>query len=157
MKLACVLATATLLAFLAACGGAAGSPEDAVKGFIDAVKAGDGAKAVGYLSSNALAEMDEQLVALKDDPAMAVMALTSMGVEVTEDEIKDWDAEDFFAALIETEVMRAQLEEELDVTVTGSEVDGEQASVFITTPDGDEEEVDMILENGQWKIFEMPD
>ena len=155
MKLVTVLASAVLLVLFTACGGG-GSPDDAVKGFIEAVKAGDGAKAAGYLSSHALEELDEQLVVLKEDPEMAVMALATMGVETTASEVKDWTSADFFAALIETEMMREELGDKLDVEVTGSETDGEEAAVFLRTVDGDEDEFDMILENGQWKIFEMP-
>jgi hypothetical protein len=155
MKLVTVLASAALL--LTACGGGGGSPEDAVNGFIAAVKDGDGAKAASYLSSHALEELDDQLQALKEDPEMAVMALGTMGVETTVSEVKEWTSADFFATLIETEMMREELSDKLDVEITGSEVDGEEAAVFLTTADGDEEEVDMILENGHWKIWEMPD
>jgi hypothetical protein len=156
MKLVIVLASAAMLVLMA-CGGASGSPEDAVKDFIEAVKAGDGAKAAGYLSSYALEELDEQLEALKEDPEMAVMALGTMGVETTASEIEDWTSRDFFAALIETEAMRAELGDKLNVEVTGSEVEGDDALVFLKTVDGEDEEVEMTLENGEWKIYEMPD
>jgi len=156
MKLVIVLASAAIL-LLTACGGGAGLPEDAVKDFIEAVKAGDGAKAASYLSSYALEELDEQLEALKQDPEMAVMALGTMGVETTVDDVADWTSRDFFAALIETEAMRAELGDKLNVEVTGSEIEGDDALVFLTTVDGDEEEIEMTLENGEWKIYEMPE
>ncbi len=156
MKLVTVLASALLLVLFSACGESGGSPEDALKGFISAVKAGDGSKAAGYLSSNALEELDEQFAVLREDPDMAVMVLGTMGVEATVDEVEDWTSRDFFAAIIETEMMREELGEKLELEITGSEIDGEEAVVFFADSDGDEEEFEMILENGQWKIYVMP-
>ncbi len=156
MKLVIVLASAVMLVLMA-CGGGGGLPEDAVKDFIGAVKAGDGEKAASYLSTYALEELDVQLEALKEDPEMAVMALGTMGVETTVSEVEDWTSRVFFAALIETEAMRAELGDKLDVEVTGSEIEGDDALVFLKTVDGEEEEVEMTLENGEWKIYEMPD
>jgi len=157
MKLVTVLASTVLLVLFSACGEGGGSPEDALKGFIEAVKAGDGTKAAGYLSSYAVEELDEQFEVLKEDPEMAVMALETMGVEATVSEVGDWTSREFFAAIIETEMMREELGDKLELEITGSEIEGEEAIVFLTNADGDEEEFEMILENGEWKIYEMPE
>lgn len=150
MKLLVSLASVTLLMVGMAFGADGESPEDVVQGFIDAILAGDGAKAADYMSSNAFAEY-ELSAAFKQDPEMSLPVLASMGIETTADEIADWTGKDLFVALMGTDSVRAKIEE-LNVHIIGSEIDGEEASVTLTSDDGDESEFYMILENGAWKI-----
>ena len=154
MKLVTVLSL-TVMFVLMSCGGAA-LPEDSMTAFVEAIKAGDGATAASYISSYALSEMDVQLVAIKENPEMSVTYFATMGIETTESEIEEWTTEDLLAAFFGSPVMVEELGDKLDLEVTGSEIEGSEAVVFITTADGDEEEVEMILEDGVWKLYEMP-
>ena len=87
---------------------------------------------------------------------MSVTYFETMGVEATESEIADWTSADLYAAIIGSPGMVEELGNKLDLVVNGSEIDGSEAVVFFTTADGDEEEIDMILEDGVWKLYEMP-
>ena len=154
MKLVTLLSM-TVMLVLMACGGDA-LPEDSMQAFVDAIKSGDGAKAASYISSYGLSDLDVQLVAIKENPEMSVTYLAAMGVEATESEIADWTSEDLLAAFFSSPGMVEELGDKLDLVINGSEIDGEEAVVFITTADGREEEVEMILEDGVWKLYEMP-
>ncbi len=154
MKLVTVLSL-TVMFVLMACGEGA-LPEDSMTAFVAAVKTGDGEAAAGYMSSHALSVLDVQLVAIKENPEMSVTYFETMGVEATESEIADWTSADLYAAIIGSPGMVEELGNKLDLVVNGSEIDGSEAVVFFTTADGDEEEIDMILEDGVWKLYEMP-
>ncbi|MCK5116015.1 MAG: hypothetical protein KAR44_05405 [Candidatus Aegiribacteria sp.] len=154
MKLVTVLSL-TVMLVLMACGGGA-LPEDSMTAFVEAIKAGDGETAASYISSHALSEMDVQLVAIKENPEMSVTYFATMGVEATADEIADWTSQDLLAAFFGSPGMVEELGDKLDMEVTGSEIEGSEAVVFITTADGDEKEIDMVLEDGVWKLYEMP-
>lgn len=154
MKLVTVLSL-TMMFVLMACGGGA-LPEDSMTAFVEAIKAGDGETAASYISSHALSEMDVQLVAIKENPEMSVTYFATMGVEATADEIADWTSQDLLAAFFGSPGMVEELGDKLDMEVTGSEIEGSEAVVFITTADGDEKEIDMVLEDGVWKLYEMP-
>ena len=154
MKLVTILSM-TVMLVLMACGGGA-LPEDSMKAFVDAIKAGDGPTAASYISSYALSELDVQLVAIKENPEMSVTYLAAMGVEATESEIAEWTSEDLLAAFFSSPGTVEELGDKLNLVINGSEIDGEEAVVFITTADDREEEVEMILEDGVWKLYEMP-
>ncbi|MEN8209632.1 MAG: hypothetical protein ABFR50_10325 [Candidatus Fermentibacteria bacterium] len=154
MKLVTALSL-TVMLVLMACGGDP-LPEDSMTAFVEAVKTADGATAASYISSYALGELDVQLVAIKENPEMSVTYFETMGVEVTEDEIANWTSEDLLAAFFTSPGTAEELGDKLDLVVNGSEIDGSEAVVFITTASGDEEEVDMVLEDGVWKLYEMP-
>lgn len=149
MKLITALASVTLLVLGMAYGAEGESPEDAVTSFLAAIKAGDGANAAAYMSSHALSEMDDILITFKENPEMIV---TSLGVEVTVEELNEWTTSDLYAAMFETEESIAT-QDGMQYEVISSEIDGEEASVIVTSTDGDSE-VDMILENGNWLIYE---
>ncbi len=154
MKLVTVLSMSVMLVLLA-CGGGA-LPEDSMTAFVNAIKTGDGATAASYISSYALSDLDVQLVAIKENPEMSVTYLEAMGVETTADEISEWTSEDLLAAFFSSPGMVEELGDKLDLVINGSEIDGEEAIVFITTADDREEEIEMILEDGVWKLYEMP-
>ena len=154
MKLVTVLSL-TVMLVLMACGGGV-LPEEAMTAFVEAVKTGDGATAARYMSSHALSELDVQLVAIKENPEMSVTYFATMGVETTESEIANWTSADLYGAIIGSPGMVEELGDKLDLVVTGSEINGSEAVVFFTTADGDEEEFEMILENDEWKLYEMP-
>ena len=145
----------TVMFVLMSCGADA-LPEDSMTAFVEAVKTADGATAASYISSHALSEMDTQLVAIKENPEMSVTYFATMGVEMTESEIAEWNTEDLLAAFFGSPGMVEDMGDKLDLEITGSEIDGSDAVVFITTADGREEEVDMVLEDGVWKLYEMP-
>ena len=154
MKLVSILSL-TVMFVLMACGGEA-LPEDSMTAFVQAIKAGDGETAASYISSHALSELDVQLVAIKENPEMSVTYFETMGVEATESEIGDWTSADLYAAIIGSPGMIEELGNKLDLVVNGSEIDGSEAVVLLTTSDGDEEEIDMIVADGVWELYEIP-
>ncbi|MCK4516887.1 MAG: DUF4878 domain-containing protein [Spirochaetaceae bacterium] len=154
MKLITVFSMGALLVLMA-CGGG-GSPEDAINDFIGAIKAGDGEKAASYLSEHALSQMDEYLAGIKEDPEGALGYFESMGIETTAGEIENWTSADLYAALISSPGMVADLGDKLDLEITGSEIRDSEAKVYFTTVDGEEKDFEMVLENGEWKLWDMP-
>ena len=154
MKLITVLSLTALL-LLIACGGG-GSPEDAINGFIGAIKAGDGEKAASYLSDHALSQMDDYLADIKEDPESALGYFENMGIETTAGEIEDWTSADLYAALISSPGMVEEMGDKLDLDITGSEIRDSEPKVYFTTVDGDEKDFEMVLENGEWKLWDMP-
>ena len=154
MKFVIVLSTAVMLALMAC--GVGALPEDSMTSFVEAIKAGDGETAASYVSSHSLSEMDVLLVVIKENPEISVTSFETMGIETTESEIVDWTAENLIAAILGSPGILEELGDKIDLVVNGSEIEGSEAVVFITTTDGREEEIDMVLENGVWKLYEMP-
>lgn len=154
MKLITVLSMAAFLVLMA-CGGG-GSPEDVINDFVEAIKAGDGEKAANYLSEHALSQMDGYLAEIKENPESSLGYFENMGIETTVSEIEDWTSADLYAAIISSPGMIEELGDKLDLEITGSEIHDSEAKVYFTTADGDEKDFEMILENGEWKLWDMP-
>jgi hypothetical protein len=148
-----ILVVLTALCLVAACGGP--NPGDAVKGFFDAVKAGDGEKAAGYLSRSAVEEMGSiRQYMMSDESGVAELA-AEMGVSA--DQLRNVDDLGFVALLLCSEDFRGELEG-IEVSVGSSTIEGESATVQITyTQDGesDEDEIELVKEDGAWKLVEI--
>jgi hypothetical protein len=148
-----LLIGASVLMMLAACG--ASNPEDAVTGFFEAMKAGDGAKAVTYLSQSTIDEIGSGLEEIKaDTTGMAAAMLPMMGINVTPEELQEMSAEDFVAALFSSQMMKDMLGT-AEIEVVSSTVNGDAATVHVKmTMNGetDEEDLELVREGGAWKL-----
>jgi len=152
-----VLISAVALMVLAACGGGgAGNPEDAVTDMFDALQAGDGERAVSYMSSSALEAMDTQLEMIKTDPETAAAQLAAMGIEIDASEIPDMTAAQFTAHMLSTPLVTSIMAS-AEVTIGEVTIDGDIAKVEVTTTVMGESEtnvIDVVMEDGQWKVTE---
>jgi len=147
------LSAVSLLTLLVACGGA--SPEATVTGFFDAMKAGDGAKAVTYLSQASIDEIGAGLEDIKaDTTGMAAAMLPMMGINVTPEQLQSMSAEEFVAALFSSQMVKDMFGT-ATVTIVSSEVTGDNAVVKVsTTMNGEtsDEELELVREGGAWKL-----
>lgn len=152
-----VLAFTAVAALLAACGGnGGGTPGEAVTGMFEALRAGDGAAAVAYMSESALEEMDAQLEMLKVDPEGSSQQLALIGIEIDAEDIPGMTARDFAAAMISSPSITAIMQS-AEVSVGEVEIEGDLARVEVTTTVGGDSEtnvIDVVKEDGQWKVTE---
>lgn len=149
------LSSVILLAVFLACGGV-GNPGDAVTEMFDAIQAGDGARAVSFMSSNILEEVEIQLEAIKLNPEIAAQQLSTMGIELDAEGIQDMTAKDFIIALISSP-LRTGMMQSVEITVGEVTIDGDTAKVEVTTSIMGETEtntIDVVREDGEWKIAE---
>ena len=145
-----------LFALTMACGGGnAGSPGDAVTEMFDALKAGNGERAVAYMSESALSEMDSQLEMIKMAPEQSAQQLSVMGIEIDAADIPDMTTKDFMVALISSPVITSIMES-TEVSIGEVTIDGNSARVEVKTVVlGGEPEtntIDVVKEDGKWKI-----
>ncbi len=144
------LALAAVFVLAIACGGS-GTPEQVVQKLMDGVQNADGDAVVSCLSAEVLAGMDEFLVELKADPegtaAMAVM----MGIEITPDEVSNLDAAKVVTILLNSEMVTAEMPDFSAIEIGTATIDGDIATVPMTM-DGETEDLELILEDGSWKI-----
>lgn len=147
------LAFAAVFVLAIACGGAA-TPDAVVKKAIDAFESGDGDALISCLSAEAVEELNGQIEEMKAAPEESAAFMAMMGIEVTADEITNMDAGDFLTKLFSSEMMAAEMPDFSSVEIGTAVIDGEEAMVPVTI-DGETEEVELILENGEWKLGDM--
>ena len=146
-----VFAAAFVLAI--ACGGAS-TPDAVVRQAIDAVVSGDGEALVGYLSSEGIEALNGQVEELKANPEESAAFLAMMGIDVTAEEIENMDAGDMITWMLQSELMQAELPDFSTMEIGEPVIEGEDAVVPIVL-EGESEEIELILENGEWKLGEM--
>ncbi len=149
------LSSVILLAVFLACGGS-GDPGDAVTEMFDAIQAGDGERAVSFMSSSALEEMEIQVEAIKLNPEMSAQQLSAMGIELDPDEIPDMTAKDFIVAMISSPMITGMMQA-AEITVGEVTIDGDIAKVEVTSSMMGQTEtniIDVVLEDGKWKVTE---
>jgi len=149
-----ILVALSLLCLVVACGGL--KPEASVTGFFDAMKAGDGEKAVSYLSQSTIDEMGSGLEELKaDTTGFALGMMTSMlGVEMTAEQLQTMDGKGFAALILGSDMIQQQMGT-IEYTLGAVTVTGETATVAITTTmngQTSEDVVTLVLEDGAWKM-----
>lgn len=144
------LALAAVFVLAIACGGG-GTPDQVVNRLFEGVQNGDGDVVVSCLTSEAVAGINESLEELKADPegtaAMAVM----FGIEITADEVSNLDAARAITILLSSEMITAEMPDFSSVEIGEAVIDGETATVPVTL-DGDTEDIELVLEDGNWKI-----
>lgn len=150
------LSSVILLAIFLACGGGGGNPGDAVTEMFDAIQAGDGERAVSFMSSSALEEMEIQLETIKLNPEMSAQQLSAMGIELDAEKIPDMTAKDFMVAMISSPFITGMMQS-AEVTIGEVTIDGDAAKVEVTASIMGQTEtniIDVVLEDGKWKVTE---
>ncbi|MCP4647059.1 MAG: hypothetical protein GY852_04885 [bacterium] len=148
------LALAAIFVLAIACGGG-GTPDQVVQRFIDGAKNADGNALVSCMSAEAVAELNESLDQLKESPEESAAFFVMMGVEITAEEIPGMTAGDFVSALLGSELMAEEMPDFSEAVIGEAIIEGDEAMVPVTF--GDEtEEIELILEDGAWKIDDSP-
>ena len=122
----------------------------------DAIQAGDGERAVSFMSSSALEEMEIQLETIKLNPEMSAQQLSAMGIELDAEKIPDMTAKDFMVAMISSPFITGMMQS-AEVTIGEVTIDGDAAKVEVTASIMGQTEtniIDVVLEDGKWKVTE---
>lgn len=143
-----------LVALIVACGAAPG-PRATVERMFKAVQNADGKTVVECLSSDAVAELNEALADMKENPEESAMMMAFIGIEATADDIRNLDAAGFITMILGSEMFAGELEG-VSISYGAERIEGDAAYVEVTF-NGDTEEVKLVKENGRWVMadFEM--
>jgi len=147
------VAFAAIFVLAIACGGAA-TPDQVVKKMIDAFEAKDGTAILECMSAEAVAELDAQVDEMKAAPEESAAFMAMIGIEVTADEITNMTSGEFLTKMLSSEMLADELPDMSTVEIGEVVIEGETATVAVTL-DGDTDNIDLVLEDGQWKIAEM--
>ncbi len=147
------LAFAAVFVLAIACGGG-GTPDAVVQKAIDALENGDGDALISCLSAEAVEELNGQIEEMKAAPEESAAFMAMMGIEITAEEIEGMDAGDFITKMFSSEMLMAEMPDFSNVEIGEAVIDGEAAMVPVTI-DGETEEVELTLENGEWKLGDM--
>ena len=146
----------SILVLSAACGGGSSNLVETARALFYALKAGDGEKAVSYMSESALEEMDTQLEMLKVDPELSAQQLSSVGISIDAADIPDMTARELAVAMISSPMITSIMQS-AEVSIGEVSIDGDLAQVEVTTTVMGESEthtIDVVMEDGQWKVTE---
>ena len=148
------LALTAVFVLAIACGG--GTPDQVVQKYIDAAISGNGDGVVSCLSSQSIEELDGFIEHLRANPETSMEQFASIGVEFTADEIENLTAGQFLTAKFGNEEASASMPDPSDVTIGETVIseDGQTATVSITVDD-DEINIELVLEEGKWKISDL--
>lgn len=151
------LAIAAVLILAMACGGGAATPEQVVQRFLDAWNSGDGDSVVGCMSSEGLAELDGFIEILRATPDESAAQLATMGLEFTPEEVAELTVGQFLNAMLSSEAPPADMPDLSNVEIGETVIaeDGQTAIVHFTS-DGESKELELLLEDGNWKINKTP-
>ena len=141
------------LILMMACGGAS-APDAVVRKAIDAVESGDGETLVGCLSSEGIEELNSQIEEMKVNPEESAAFLVMMGIDVSTEDVENMDAGDLITWMLQSELMKAELPDFSTIEIGEPVIEGDEAVVPIVL-EGESEEVELIRENGEWKLGEM--
>ncbi len=144
------LALAAVFVLAIACGGG-GTPDQVVNKLFDGVQNGDGDAVLSCLSSDAIAGINEFVDQLKEEPEETASMAVMFGVEITADEVADLDAAKVITILLSSEMITAEMPDFSTVEIGDAVIDGETATVPVTV-DGETDDIELILEDGNWKV-----
>ena len=141
------LALVAVFVLAMACGGE--TPEQVIQKLIDGVQSCDGDVVVGCLSAEIITTIDMVIEGLKADPeGTAAMAATE-GIEITAEEVTDLTAARVITIILSSET--SEMPDLSNVVIGEAVIDGQTATVPVTM-DGDSHDIELILEDGKWKI-----
>lgn len=146
------LVLAAVFVFAMACGREV-TPEHVVQRLIEALSNRNGDGVVSCMSSEDLAEVGMFIELMRVSPDESVAQLALLSLEFTPEEVADLTAGQFFTAILNSELF---IDERLDfsnVEIGDAVIDGDNAMVPVII-DGNTEKIELILENGNWKIDE---
>ncbi len=150
------LALAAIFVLAIACGGG-GTPDQVVQKFLDAWNSADGDGVVSCMSSDGLSDLNGYIDILRAAPEASVEQLATMGIEFTTEEVENLTVAQFLTAMLSNEEAASSMPDLSNVEIGEATIseDGQNATVVVIA-DGDEEELELILEDGNWKISETP-
>jgi len=148
------LVFAAVFTFMIGCGGAS-TPDAIVRKAIDAVESGDGEALVGYLCSDDIEELNSQIEEMKVSPEESAAFLVMMGIDVSVEDVENMDGADLITWMLQSDMMRAELPDFSTMEIGEPVIEGDEAVVPIVL-EGENEEIELVRENGEWKLGEMP-
>lgn len=138
------------LAISSACGGTA-APEQIVVAFYEAYANADGQTFVDCMSSEAMINTEEFIKQLQETPEESAEYLADVGINVSVEGIANMTAGRFITAILTSPVYADELPDFSNAVFGETTIEGDRALVPVTIDDSTEE-MELVLENGKWKI-----
>ena len=150
------LALVAVFVLVMACGGGA-TPDQVVQKFLEAWNSGDGDGVVGCMSSEGLVDLDGFIEIMRASPDESAEQLASMGLEFTPEEVAELTVAQFLSGMLSSEEASSEMPDLSNVEIGETVIaeDGQTAVVHVTA-DGESEELELVLEDGNWKINKTP-
>lgn len=136
-----------LVVFLAACGAALG-PKATVEKMVNAFQNKDGKAMVECMHPNALAEINEGLEEMKQDPEGTAAMMMFLGIETTADEIRNLDAGGMLTMFLGSPMFAEEFEG-MTFQVGAERIEGDLGWVELTV-NGETDEVALVKYEGRW-------
>ncbi len=130
------------------------NPDQVIDNMVDAVYSGNSQGLLDGLSSESIAMIDMVIMMMKTQPEEVAADLSEeTGLDITVDDVLSWSVTDFIDAFILSPGFVAELPPRGAIDVSGYEIEGETAVVFVDF-EGEEEtiEIDMMKSGDSWKI-----
>jgi len=143
------LALPALFILITACDGE--TPGQVVSKFFTAYENADGNALINCMSREALRDINEYLDQLRETPEESAEYLTMTGMEVTAEALENMTAGDFVNTLFNSPAYADQLPDLSSAEFGKAAIYGDRALVPVTM-DGNTEEIELVLEDGNWKI-----
>ncbi len=128
-----------------------------VQKFLEAWNSGDGDGVVGCMSSEGLVDLDGFIEIMRASPDESAEQLASMGLEFTPEEVAELTVAQFLSGMLSSEEASSEMPDLSNVEIGETVIaeDGQTAVVHVTA-DGESEELELVLEDGNWKINKTP-
>lgn len=144
------LALAAIFVLSIACGGGE-TPDQVINKLMDGVQSGDGDVIISCLSAEVITGINEGLEELKADAEGTASMAVMMGITITAEEVADLTPGKALSIMLSSEMVASQMPDFSTVVIGEAVVDGDVAMVPVTL-DGDTEDMELVLEDGKWKI-----
>ncbi|MCK5786715.1 MAG: SUMF1/EgtB/PvdO family nonheme iron enzyme [Candidatus Sabulitectum sp.] len=119
------------------------TPEEVVTFFMDMVFSSDGEDIISGLSEEELADFNAVLRVMKLAPDEMAAELSSGGIEITAEDIENMTIDEFVMVMLGS----------AEIEIGEATINGETALVPVTI-EGETEEIQLVLENGQWVVVD---
>jgi len=136
------------------CGGAT-TPDAVVRKAIDAVENGDGEALIGYLCADDIEDLNFQIEEMKVNSEESAAFLVMMGIDVSAEDVENMDGADLLTWMLQSDMMRAELPDFGNMEIGEPVIEGDEAVVPIVL-EGENEEIELVREDGEWKLGVMP-
>ena len=157
-----ILLSAVILLITFGCGEVADlEPDEVVRAFLAAQENRDARLLVSYLSDGKMSNMDEYVVEIKNGDPNRILDIT--GVELSESEIRNLNAETFYILSFEAHwdmLQRMNIgDSDAEYLIGEARVTGDTALVEVTERYYNSDEINtwvIVREHDQWKIDSYP-
>ncbi|MEA3265788.1 MAG: SUMF1/EgtB/PvdO family nonheme iron enzyme, partial [Candidatus Fermentibacteria bacterium] len=119
------------------------TPEEVVAFFVDMLLNSDGEFIISSLSEEELADLNAVLLVLKLAPDEMAAELSFEGIEIAAEDIENMTIEEFVMVMLGI----------VEIEIGEAAINGETAVVPVTI-EGETEEIQLVLENGQWVVVD---